>query len=218
MDFDRVNEARHSVRDFDSKPISEEDIRAIVESAQHAPSWVNSQPWSVYVATGATLEKIRQMSQQNDDDHVRGHSDLPVLSRVNWAPTPQKNMREWSHDIVAHFDSYAHAHETMSGLTYELTHAPAIAYITIPEKSAEWSVFDAGLFAQTLMLAAKNRGIDSIPTYNLVRFPTMIRQIMGIPEDEKLIIGIELGYAATAPINTFRSSRLPLDDMLTIKD
>ena len=40
---------------------------------------------------------------------------------------------------------------------------------------------------------------------------------MGIPEDEAIVMGIGLGYADGRKINGFRSSREPLEDVLTIR-
>lgn len=40
---------------------------------------------------------------------------------------------------------------------------------------------------------------------------------MGIPDDEAVVIGIGLGYADERKINGFRSSRAPLDEVLTVK-
>lgn len=218
MEFKAVNQARHSVRDFSDRQVSLEQIRQIVKQAQQAPSWVNAQPWKVYVATGKTLERVREMSHHQDDAHVKGNPDLKVMSREDWAPVPQANMKEWGHRIVGHFENYDEAHQTMSGLAYDLNHAPVIAYITIPKQSPDWAIFDAGAFAQTMMLAAKDLGIDSIPTYNSVRFPEQLREILAIPNDERIIVGIELGYAKDTKVNQYRSTRQALDKILKIED
>ena len=52
MEFSQVVANRHSVRDFTDQLVSPEDLVDIVRTAQQAPSWVNSQPWRVYAATG----------------------------------------------------------------------------------------------------------------------------------------------------------------------
>ena len=41
--------------------------------------------------------------------------------------------------------------------------------------------------------------------------------MLGVPEDEDIVMGIALGYAADDDINAFASSRLPLEDILSIK-
>ena len=60
MEFSQVVANRHSVRDFTDQPVSREDLVDVVRTAQQAPSWVNSQPWRVYAATGATLAGIKK--------------------------------------------------------------------------------------------------------------------------------------------------------------
>ena len=67
------------------------------------------------------------------------------------------------------------------------------------------------------MLAAKDQGIDSIPAYEIVKFPAELRPLLSVPEDEEIIMGIALGYAAEDRINDFSSTRLPLEEVLTIK-
>ena len=94
----------------------------------------------------------------------------------------------------------------------------AAVYITLPKGTSEWAIMDMGGFEQTLMLSAKNQGIDSIPAYEFVKFPDMVRSYLGIPEDEMVAIGVGLGYPTDHPVNGFRSDRVPLDEMLVIKD
>lgn len=216
MDFTEVVSKRHSVRDFQNKPVSKNDLIEIVKLAQKSPSWVNSQPWRVYVATGKTLHKIKQAYLQKDSE--KGHPDFPVMHRDAWSSDTQANMKQWRHEIVHHFKDFDEAHTEMSSASTNLYHSPAIIFLTIPKSSSLWSVFDAGSFAQTLMLAAKNKGLDTIPTYNSVRFPEVVRQAMTIPDDETLFIGISIGYPKDRTINTYRSKRESVDKILTIKD
>ena len=55
MDLQGAINQRHSIRQFTNKPVEKKMITKIVELAQRAPSWVNSQPWQVYCAMGDTL-------------------------------------------------------------------------------------------------------------------------------------------------------------------
>lgn len=81
-----------------------------------------------------------------------------------------------------------------------------------------WSIHDLGGFAQTLMLSAASRKIDSIIAYELVKYPDNVRPYLGISEDELLVSGIALGYRTTAEINNLATSRVPVEDILIIKD
>lgn len=216
MEFKKVLNDRHSVRDFKETPIKIDLIKEIVQEAQKAPSWVNSQPWKVYATTGKTLENIKQAYL--DKDAQKGYPDFPVMHREDWSEEAQANMKQWRHEIVHHFDDFDQAHEKMSFASSHLYSTPAMLFITIPKNSSKWSIFDAGAFSQTLMLAAQNKGLDTIPNYTSVRFPDVVRKFTDIPDDETLVVGIAIGYAQDSTINTYRSKRVPVDDILKIKD
>ena len=66
--FEIIKE-RCSVRKYADKPIEEEKLKLILESARLAPSASNSQPWNFYVVK--EKEKIRALSQK-----------MPLGSRV----------------------------------------------------------------------------------------------------------------------------------------
>ena len=44
MELQDAIKRRHSVRQFTDQPVGKQTITKIVELAQRAPSWVNSQP------------------------------------------------------------------------------------------------------------------------------------------------------------------------------
>jgi len=214
MEFEKVVTTRHSVREFSDKAVSTADIKHIVQLAQQAPSWVNSQPWKVYVARENSLLTIKDSFLKAEQAGKKSNPDFPVMHRDDWNDRTQKNMQQWRHEIVHHFANFDEAHEKMTAASSNLNHAPVILYLTIPKDSSSWSIFDAGSFGQTIMLAAKNIGLDTIPTYNSVRYPTIIRNTLHVPNDETLVVGIELGYATDEQINTYQSKREPLDDIL----
>lgn len=214
MDFTKVVNKRHSVRQFTDQAVETDLIKEIVTVAQRTPSWVNSQPWQVYCARGTVLQRIKEAYREADQTGQASQPDLPVMSREEWAPRTQANMKQWRHDIVHHFSSFDEAHTAMSTASNNLYDSPVILFITVPQASPDWSIFDAGAFAQTLMLAATNRGLGSIPTYNSVRFPKIIRQILGIPDTERVLVGISLGYPADQPLNHYHSQRVPLSNVL----
>ncbi len=67
------------------------------------------------------------------------------------------------------------------------------------------------------MLSAKDHDVDSIPAYEIVKYPEELRPLLCVPDDQQIIMGIALGYAADDGINRFSSTRLPLADILTVK-
>ena len=58
----------------------------------------------------------------------------------------------------------------------------------------EWSLFDIGLFAQSLMLAAHAYGLGTVPQAFLTDFARETKEFLGIPETKRLVLGISTGY------------------------
>lgn len=218
MEFSQVLETRHSTREFTNQVVSDELITKIVAAAQQAPSWVNSQPWKVYVATGDTLNEIKAAYQAKEAAGLKSNPDIPVMSREDWPTYSQHNMKVWRSHLVHAFPDFETATKTMTNLATNFNFAPVVVYLTIPKGSSDWSLMDLGGFAQTLLLAATSYGVDSLITYASVRFPNIVREYLSIPQDELICIGIELGYSKEGTlINNYRSDRLPVEEILKIK-
>ncbi|WP_206812175.1 nitroreductase family protein [Paradesulfitobacterium ferrireducens] len=70
---------------------------------------------------------------------------------------------------------------------------------------------------KSLMLAAQEYGIDSIPAVSLVAYPEIIRRELNIPDNLMVFFGIALGYAdSNHPVNKPRSLRRPVEDVVRI--
>lgn len=215
MNVSEALEARRSIRYFQNRPVPEETLRSIVKKAQWAPSWANAQPWKVYIAVGKKAEDIRNNHFQNARRGLRGNSDLETGHRSEWGHKANGNMNHWSNDLSAYLGYEAGDQFPMSQA--HLFDAPAIVYLTMHKNSPLFSIYDMGAFSQSLMLAAKEEGVDSMEAYELVKYPEDIRRLMDIPEDEAIVMGIALGYADDRQINGFRSDREELDAVLTIR-
>ncbi|GHV98121.1 nitrobenzoate reductase [Lactobacillus nasalidis] len=210
---------RRSIRYFDpDRQPSQADLEEVVKLAGLAPSWVDSQPWRVYLALGDTVKKIRAQHLALAEAGKAPEPDWETWHREDWDPYPRENMAR--HNQAS--DSYLNTPELQdlrrNVLQKNLYFAPAIAYLTLPKHSNLWSVYDLGAFAQTLALAAQAKGIDSIPAYELVKYPAGVREIMGIPDDQTLAMGIALGYAKDNEVNGYRAPRRELADFLTVKN
>ena len=92
MEFKEVMSSRHSVRSFKDEKVPVEVLRDIVRTAGRAPSWENSQPWNVYIATGETLKQIKEIWVGKYADKVKGAPDMPTGHRTNFSERSQKSM------------------------------------------------------------------------------------------------------------------------------
>ncbi|WP_251717419.1 nitroreductase family protein, partial [Lactobacillus agrestimuris] len=83
-----------------------------------------------------------------------------------------------------------------------------------------WSVFDLGIFAQSIMLVAINNGLSVMPAHSLVSYPDIIRKYAEIPEDESIGMAIGLGYKdRNAEVNDpkFYPARVPFEKIFKLK-
>ena len=73
-----------------------------------------------------------------------------------------------------------------------------------------------GLFAQSLMLAAKDKGISTVPQAFATNYASDIKKFLSIPETKRLILGISVGHAdMEAPANQYRSQRAETDEFVS---
>lgn len=217
MDVFQALTARHSTRWFTDQQIPKKTLVDIISAALKIPSWVNSQPYTIHVVTGKTLHRIRQEHQQLGDVGEHGHSDLPVMTRSKWSPQAQKNMQTWSENIANSVGP--DWQKIMGNAAGNLYNSQAIVYLTLPEGYSEWSLYDLGALGMSLMLAAKDAGIDSMPAYQFVCFPEEVRRNITMADNEQLIMGIGLGYRSTdALVNRITSTRSTVTQTVTFND
>lgn len=215
MEFKDVLALEHATRKFNDQRVSEKTVRKVIEEAQWTPSLLNSQPWRIYVAEGEVAKAIKQEHEEKMLANEEPHEDFASLLKVEWDTFPSKNMATMSEALDYFLRGES---DDFDQAQLKLFNAPVIVFLTIPKKSPDWSIFDLGAYSQTLMLAATNRGLSTMPAHAFVKYPDVIRKYLDIPEDEAIGIGIGLGYPnKKATINDYKSKRVPLDEILKMK-
>ena len=129
--------------------------------------------------------------------------------RTNYSKQSQKNMED-QNKAFAEFTDDPKFEKFMESVR-NLYYSPMVVYFTLNKGYIPYSVYDLGAFGMSLMLAAKDYGVDSLIAYSLVTYPDVLRKYLKVPDDEDIIEGIALGYEEDKKINKFRSTRLPLD-------
>ena len=135
MEFLEVMKKRHSSRDFKKDEIPEETLKKIVEIAAMSPSWENSQPWNVYIATGETLESIREAWIAENDKKIKGSADMNPGHRTNFSERGQKNMADFM-DAIGKFDDDEDL-ENFNHVQHILFNSPAIVYLALPKDTPD---------------------------------------------------------------------------------
>jgi len=75
------------------------------------------------------------------------------------------------------------------------------------------------MFLQTIMLAARARGLHTCAEAAIASYPDIVRRELNITCDSIVICGMAMGYAdPDAIVNTFRPSRIALEEYAVFMD
>jgi nitroreductase len=207
--------ARHSVRDFSSKPVPKETVMKILEVATRSPSGANSQPWEVFVASGATIEKIRKVYQERYQAGVESPpARPPMLPFMQERMTVIRNERL---ELLGLDPADPESAKVFKEWSSRLNGAPVLLIICMDKDLP--ANLDVGIFVQTICIAAKGYGVDSFIAGSFLSQPDVLRQELEIPEGLNIVAGIGLGYPnSNSIINTYRSPRRPIQEVVRYKD
>ncbi len=220
MDVIEAILARTSVRDFSNKTVPKETVMKILEAATRSPSGGNAQPWEVFVATGATLERIRGVYQERYREGGRGPGG-PAMTRGAGGPPPQPayiqermaTIRNERLRLLGLDPADPASGRVFMEWGARLFGVPVLVVICMDKALS--SNLDIGLFIQTLCLAAQGYGVESFIAGALVSHRDVLSRELEIPDSLNIATGVGLGYPSPgAIINTYRSPRRPLHEVV----
>ena len=96
--FSDLAAARHSVRDFRPDPVPGEVLDAILDDARQAPSWSNTRPFMVALATGERADRLRAAYVAEFDATLPvQHKERGAMARlVLSGRAPDGDYRTWA--------------------------------------------------------------------------------------------------------------------------
>lgn len=211
--------SRRSVRAFLPDPVDEETIRDILRVASRAPSGTNMQPWKVWVTTGETKQKITDAilnsgirAEKAKWDEYKYYPDQffePYYARrraVGFALYGALGIGK--RDV----DQMRAQHDR----NFVFFDAPVGMIFTIDRRLNHGSWIDHGMFLQSIMIAARGRGLHTCPQAAFAPYHNQIRPVLAIPDEEIVVCGMALGYEDTSkPENSLRTERVPLEEFVT---
>jgi nitroreductase len=210
MDVAEAVARRMSVRAFKPDPVPGDVVRELLEAAAQAPSGGNLQPWRVYALAGEPLAEFKTLVATTPMQEPEYEVYPPNL----WDPLRTRR-------YVCCEDLYASIEiprEDRAGRLRQLARntaffgAPVGLFFCLDRKVGppQWS--DVGMFMQTFMLLAVERGLATCAQEFWARYPKTVAEFVGLPDDHMLFSGMALGYAdENQPINQWRTRRDPLE-------
>ena len=210
MDLKTTLMERKSTRAFLDKKVPMDTINEIIEQSKTAPSGVNTQPWQVAVIQGESKNNLCNKFEKAFRGGVKGSMDYKYYP-VEWLYEYKQRRKECGlmlystlnisrEDKDRQLDQWA--------LNYQAFNAPVILLFFIDRSMEKGSFMDYGMFIQSIMLSAVEKGLATCPQAALGEYPDIVRQEFPEYKDKMVLCGLALGYEDKDQIvNSYRTAR-----------
>ena len=211
--------ARISTRAFLDRPVTEAHIREILEIAKYAPSGGNLQPWKVHVVLGPARDRLVATVRKGlAENPFADESEIAIYPEKLWEPYRTRRFAVgeamYARLGIAREDKAARlAHLARN---FELFGAPAGLFFSLDRRFDKGQWAHLGMFMLAVALAAVEKGLASCMQEAWATRARTVSKFLGLADTEQLYCGMALGYAdEAAPVNTLRSERAALDELVT---
>ena len=221
MDVLEAIRTRKSIRAFTDQPVPLETVQEILAIAQRAPSGTNTQPWHVHVCAGDVKEAISrdviELAKSGGGTKYEDHNYYPAV----WKDIHNNRRRGVGWGLYGLLGIEKGDRERMMRQAlrnYDFFDAPVGLFVTVDSYLGRGSWADAGMYLQTIMLAARGFGLHTCPQAAWITYQDPIYKNLEIPEDQHLVSGMALGYADPDAIeNTLVSEREAIENVVSYK-
>jgi nitroreductase len=192
-------------------------ITDILEVARRSPSGTNTQPWQVYVLQGAARDSLVDKVCAAHDA-IRANPALAEEYReaydyypTQWVSPFIDRRREngWSlYGLLGIGKGDKDKMHLQHQRNYKFFDAPVGLMFTLNRVMGRGSLVDYGMFLQSIMVAARARGLHTCPQAAWNGFSKIILPHIGAGDNEMLVCGMALGWADdTDKVNTLVTPR-----------
>ena len=203
-------QSRASRRVFLQKQVDQGTLEKIVDIASRSPSYMNTQPWELYVLAGDEKDKL---AAKLSSDILKGVPLIPDMPfPTTWPPPHEERftrhrMRRFK---ALGIDPEKQQDEVIASYrnNFKFFDAPCVVVVTMDKRLTPWSIFDCGAFVHGFLLAAHAQGLGACPQAVPTGYAGAIRSQLAIPDHLMIVICISVGYPDLAsPVNQYRSQR-----------
>ncbi len=226
--------ARRSVRDFLPDPIPPDLLDAVLADANWSPSWSNTQPFRIAIASGDLAQRLKgelcelfDLAMEARQGGMRGKLKL-LATRKGLPDGDFATNFEYPADLQPRRRATGHGLYELLGIprddkaarnrqmrrNFEFFGAPTVIFVFAHRGLHEFSILDAGIFLQTLMLSAQAHGLATCAQGALATWAGPVRDAFAVPRHYRLICGVSIGFAAAKPVNSFNPGRGAVSELL----
>jgi nitroreductase len=210
---------RRSTRAFVDRPVAAETVAEILEIAARAPSGGNLQPWHVDVLAGEALAALKEKARVSLAARPAGEGTEfavypPALAEPWRGRRFASGEQLYAAIAIPREDRPARLRQFAGN--YDLFGAPVGLFFSIPRAFGPPQWAHLGMFMQTIMLLAQERGLSTCAQEAWALLHETVESHLNLPQDRLFYCGMALGFAdEDHPINAMRTPREPLEGFAT---
>ena len=214
--------SRHSCRSFIDRAVDPAVIHKLLDTARFAPSGGNLQPWIVHVLTGSSLARFRAvMAPKVEAAPLGTGAEYEVYPPNLKEPYRSRRFKvgEDMYALIGVTRQNKLARVRQFARNYDFFGAPVGMFFFVDRTMGppQWS--DLGMFIQSLMLLAREQGLETCPQEAWSAWYREVGEFLQIGAELMLFCGLALGYGDySAPINQLRADRAALEEFSTFHD
>lgn len=192
--FEAIN-TRRAIKKFDNTyKMTAEQVKSLMELVILSPTSYNQQNWRFITVIDQTIKE--QISKAARGQAQPSDGSLVIVLCGNMNAWKQDPLRYWKNSTIDKQEYVKNALITR--------------YADNPQNQRDEAIRSCGFAGQTIMLAAKQMGLDSCP---MVGFEyDELAKIINLPEDHLIVLMVVVGKAAE-PASP-RGGQLPLDEVV----
>jgi len=209
---DSLMKNRFSCRYYLPKPVEKKTIEEIFDAARYSPSGNNMQPWEkVYCITGALKDAVSR-------EMVQAHQETPEAYSAQYhyypaGPIPAEYARR-RFEFGKHFYAPLNVdHNDLKGRArvstrnFDFFNAPVAFIFTINNGLTQGSWLDVGYFLQSITIAARARGLETISQEAPAKYQLILRRHLDISDHEIVALGMSMGYPDLEKVEKFSAKQ-----------
>lgn len=206
MELIQAIQGRRSIRAFKPDPVPKEKIEEIIKWATLAPSAINLQPWEFIIICGEEKERLsRRLLKAYREKQIS-------CSPGNVKPLPKSIAKRGAQtlEMMNPFfeEMKVDPNQFINEGSCNFYGAPVAILICLDDSFPKSRLVDIGIILGYFLLLAHEYGLGTCPIGLITAYEEDIKELLNIPENKHVVIGIALGYPdEQSPINRFKSPR-----------
>jgi nitroreductase len=212
---------RRSARAYLSRLVSADLVRDIIEIARRTPSSSNMQPWRLSVMAGADLGRLKGAVRQSLSANPAAEgSEYRIYAAHLKDPYNRRRMKcaEDLYGTIGISRDNKMARLMQFAKNFDFYGAPVGMILSIDRSMEQGQWADVGMFLQSILLLAHERGLAACPQAAWAAMHKTVRAHLALPQEYIVFCGISLGYAdLSQPINGLITERASFEEIAEMR-